>query len=377
VKYVFILFSFTLTHHFAVGQFYNQKIADKLIEIKSVVPHLDSFQSFGVKEEGTDALSRTGDWLLAEIENMSLTGLIDSFQSNTGIWQRNVITDLTGIDNSKYILIGAHYDTRIGVGANDNGSGVATLLETMRVLRTETLRYSIRFVFFSGEERGFWGSKHYTDSILAVDNRELVFMYNIDQVGGTSGSAENKIYCERDEIMSPNHNNLASARITDTLSKLVSLYSSLEPVIAAAYSSDYLPFEAKGKVICGLYQFPDYPFTHSVSDSIQYLDTNYLNQVARITVSSLLHFTQTPGFVQVENPKVNSFKIFPNPTSDLLNIVSKFDFHTFEICDMKGREVKAGMMHGNSIDVSELECGIYLLKVSGDLNTSYKKFIKH
>ncbi len=67
------------------------------------------------------------------------------------------------------VVIGAHYDTVPGSpGANDNGSGVAALLEIARLLAGEPLARSVRFVAFVNEEAPFFytremGSYRYAD----------------------------------------------------------------------------------------------------------------------------------------------------------------------------------------------------------------------
>lgn len=58
------------------------------------------------------------------------------------------------------LLIGAHYDSVIGSpGANDNGSGVAALLELTRLFSTVTPACPIRFVAFVNEEPPFFFSR--------------------------------------------------------------------------------------------------------------------------------------------------------------------------------------------------------------------------
>ena len=55
--------------------------------------------------------------------------------------------------NSDVILIGAHYDSVLGSpGANDNGSGVAALLELSRLFKEIPPEISLRFVAFVNEE---------------------------------------------------------------------------------------------------------------------------------------------------------------------------------------------------------------------------------
>ena len=79
--------------------------------------------------------------------------------------ERNVIADLPG-DALKddVVLIGAHFDSwDPAQGANDDGAGVAAVLEAARILKSlgVTPRRTIRFAFFSGEEQACLGSRAY------------------------------------------------------------------------------------------------------------------------------------------------------------------------------------------------------------------------
>ena len=79
--------------------------------------------------------------------------------------ERNVIADLPG-DALKddVVLVGAHFDSwDPAEGANDDGSGVAAVLEAARILKSlgVTPRRTIRFAFFSGEEQACLGSRAY------------------------------------------------------------------------------------------------------------------------------------------------------------------------------------------------------------------------
>lgn len=66
------------------------------------------------------------------------------------------------------ILIGAHYDSVIGSpGANDNGSGVAAMLEISRLLRDVELQRSVRFVAFVNEEPPFFFTREQGSRIYA------------------------------------------------------------------------------------------------------------------------------------------------------------------------------------------------------------------
>jgi len=81
----------------------------------------------------------------------------------------NIIAELPGKDLAhEILLVGAHYDAAPGApGADDNGTGVAALLELARVLKDRPLKRSVRLVFFTLEEVGLEGSKVHAKSYLS------------------------------------------------------------------------------------------------------------------------------------------------------------------------------------------------------------------
>ena len=61
------------------------------------------------------------------------------------------------VHSDESIIIGAHYDSVMGApGANDNGSGVAALLELSRLMLENRPECSLRFVAFTNEEPPFF-----------------------------------------------------------------------------------------------------------------------------------------------------------------------------------------------------------------------------
>lgn len=92
--------------------------------------------------------------------------------------ERNVIAEIPGTGKD-IVVVGAHFDSwDWGQGANDNGSGVAAIVEAARILRSMDVkpRATIRFVFFSGEEEGCLGSRAYLDAHKAELDRHRMFI---------------------------------------------------------------------------------------------------------------------------------------------------------------------------------------------------------
>ena len=87
--------------------------------------------------------------------------------------------------SSGLILLAAHYDSvPAGVGAADDGSGVAALLEIARILRArEPSRHDIVLLFTDGEEAGLLGARLFMTHPLAGRCSAAV---NVDS-RGTSG----------------------------------------------------------------------------------------------------------------------------------------------------------------------------------------------
>ncbi len=70
------------------------------------------------------------------------------------------ITRIGNARKNEIILLGAHYDTVPGSpGANDNGSGVAALLELSRLFAALTPELTVRFVAFVNEEAPFFANR--------------------------------------------------------------------------------------------------------------------------------------------------------------------------------------------------------------------------
>jgi hypothetical protein len=121
-------------------------------------------------------------------------------QIDTSARAYNVVAVVSGTDTlqaQEWIVVGAHYDhlgqTGIGardpqfasvphVGADDNASGTAAVLELARRLAASPLRRSVMFVHFAAEEIGVVGSRTFLLD-PPVPLGAMVAMVNLDMVG--------------------------------------------------------------------------------------------------------------------------------------------------------------------------------------------------
>jgi Zn-dependent M28 family amino/carboxypeptidase len=102
------------------------------------------------------ALSAAADYIEQTFARQGYHHESESFPSR-GKTVRNIIAEKPGRPGTKAILlVGAHYDTVLGSpGANDNGSGVAALLELAGLFAESDPDCTLRFVAFVNEESPF------------------------------------------------------------------------------------------------------------------------------------------------------------------------------------------------------------------------------
>ncbi|QRN94795.1 M28 family peptidase [Archangium violaceum] len=99
---------------------------------------------------------------------------------DSGFQVTNVVAELPGTTRpEEVVLVGAHFDA-FYMGADDNASGVAAVLELARVFSQYRFERTVRFVGFDLEERGFLGS---TQLVNALGGEHLTAALVFDSIG--------------------------------------------------------------------------------------------------------------------------------------------------------------------------------------------------
>jgi carboxypeptidase Q len=199
--------------------------------------------------------------------------------------ERNVVADLEGSDPSQIVLLTAHFDSWDDAqGANDNGCGVAAVLEAARILKSMNLRPrdTIRFVFFSGEEQGDLGSKAYVEQHKSeLDNVWAVI--NTDH--GAQSPLGLQLY-GRDDLRP------ATEKILRPLAPL----SANQMVMDAAFDSDEEPFMVVGVPTFSIaVEDGDYNFRHhTIIDTFERIDPRMLGLQTAIMAVAGYSFAEAP-----------------------------------------------------------------------------------
>nr|WP_232000741.1 M28 family metallopeptidase [Mycobacterium kyorinense] len=98
---------------------------------------------------------------------------------------RNVIAQTKTGSANDVVMIGAHLDSvPEGPGINDNGSGVAAVLETaLQLGSSPQVHNAVRFGFWGAEELGLIGSRKYVESLDANALKDIALYMNFDMLG--------------------------------------------------------------------------------------------------------------------------------------------------------------------------------------------------
>lgn len=355
---------------------------------QNITNNLTTFESLGLKRKGTTALQNTLDWLKNKYISFGYTTSQIEEQSYTysGYTCKNLIVTKTGtLYPNIYVIVCGHYDSTGGTGTNDNGSGVVSILEVARLLQSVPTEYSIKFINFSGEEDGLYGSQNFVSQIVngTSPKMNIRIVFNLDEVGGVAGVTNNQITCEKDTNNTPSTNNAQSATFTNELMNCVSLYSPLTPVLSYAYSSDYMPFQANNEIITGFFETNETTHKHTATDLLINMDPVYNFNVAKAAIGATLHFAKASTTLSIDSKsKEDLFTIENNPVKDFLKVnysdASLFSNATITIVDIMGNVVTLQKLNQALVSVENLPVGLYLLSIyneKGELLGS-KKIIK-
>lgn len=98
--------------------------------------------------------------------------------AKVNVTSQNIVVTKEG-KTDKQIIVGMHYD---GTGTGDNGSGVALGLTTAEKFFDVETQFTIKFVFFTAEEYGLYGSTAYAESMTDAEKANTLYMINIDSI---------------------------------------------------------------------------------------------------------------------------------------------------------------------------------------------------
>ena len=244
--------------------------------------------SLGPRIPGTSGHEQILDWMESELE-------AENWQverQELSINGKNVINLIASRGVGEYILIGAHYDTRILAdhdpnpslkddpvpGANDGASGVAVLMELARTL-PENLPVAIKLVFFDAEDNGgiddwdwILGSRAFVRELVDIPSAAII----VDMIG----DADLEVYYERNSDIT------LMEQIWQQASNL-GYENIFIPEYRHSMLDDHTPFIEAGIPAVDLIDF-DYPYWHTTSDTLDKVSPESLKAIGDTLTAWLL-----------------------------------------------------------------------------------------
>jgi len=201
----------------------------------------------------------------------------------------NTVADLRGSEKpDEMVILGAHLDSwDLGTGSTDNGTGSMAVLEAARALAKLNLKpkRTIRFVLFTGEEEGLYGSEEY----VKAHQNELEKISGV-LVHDTGTGRVLKLGL---------HDNYQDRELVDQVLAPLHELKLLEPSMARSFGTDHLSFDDAG--VPGFFCIQDlaeYRLTHhSQSDTFDKVWKDELNQGAQVLAAWAYNTAQLPGLL--------------------------------------------------------------------------------
>ncbi|KAM0431357.1 hypothetical protein ACHAPT_005333 [Fusarium lateritium] len=256
---------------------------------------LTTFSNFHNRYYTASYGQQSAEWLLSQVQS-----IIDaSGAKNVGVetfahsWrQPSIIATIPG-KSAKTIVVGAHQDSvnlqnRVSgrsPGADDDGTGSATILEAFRVLLTDSrvasnqAENTIEFHWYAGEEAGLLGSGAIFQQYLR-EGRDVRAMLNQDMTGYVKPGSREVIGVITDNV---------DAGLTAFVKKVIGAYSSLPAVdTKCGYGcSDHASANRVGYPSAFAFEstFEDSsPYIHSAQDTISTVDFNHVGEFVKLVI---------------------------------------------------------------------------------------------
>jgi hypothetical protein len=277
----------------------------------------------GPRFTGSENCTKAAYYLKNEFEKLGLDVYIDPWRY-VRYGCQNVVATYHGVDpSSDYVfLIGAHYDTysynhfySTSPGANDDGSGIAAMLAIANICTQYSFNHTIRFVAFSGEEEGTFGSLADAQRAYGRDEN-IVAVLNVDMVGYADNADDGRIINiftnERASWISS-----FSAEIANKYEEYIDLV--VQPILN--YPCDHQSYIDYGydAVTYVEYKPEQYIWMHTPEDSIDKVNFTYLVKVTKLVLATAAELAYRPidVYVRIVSPYESCVYLFDHPILQL------------------------------------------------------------
>ncbi len=134
------------------------------------------------------ALDKARQYIVEQMMSFNSNFTFQQYCFEKKLFQNLVIEKIGDRIPEEILIVGAHYDSVMdSPGADDNATGIASLLEIIRLLQNYVNQRTLRFVAFTLEEPPFFGTEQMGSHVYARSCREknenIVGMVALEMLG--------------------------------------------------------------------------------------------------------------------------------------------------------------------------------------------------
>lgn len=263
-----------------------ESIATILKQLTGSMPALLTSGSVILKQRTSQQERKTtAQYLKEQFESFGISTRMIEFATPDGKQGFNVEATIPGEEDGRHLWVTAHLDTASNPGANDDASGLASVLLTAKALAKVQPKDTIHFVCFDLEEQGRQGSISYVRDVVlplqkAKGETAILGAIHSDMIGYDRG---------------PNKAVIANCGSAGTLSTAIKdAASAINSVIdfneVCLPRSDHRSFWDAGLpaiMLVDSYMIDEYPWYHDKGDTAEKLNLPYMKSIIQTTIKAV------------------------------------------------------------------------------------------
>lgn len=295
--------------------------------LEATVQHLQDYQS---RMWNSDNAFAASDWIAGRMEALGLEVEQQPFYANTWYGSGQAAPNVIGIQRGTlypnvYVVCGSHFDSFSYSGncpgADDNATGVASVLESARIMTQYEFEYSIIYCAYGCEEMGLYGSEAYA-SRCQQEGMEIIGYFNNDMNGYLWGDVIH-IHCIYPNSVAP---------IGNYYMNVGNIYFPDMPVEHKNLDygdSDHTSFNNHGYM--GIYPFEDIdhdsPYIHSSNDLIGPSVTSFemSQRYCQMNIGCLAEIANPVGEPQIYCNPVSNFVLYDSFDRETSHLVLEWE----------------------------------------------------
>jgi hypothetical protein len=224
------------------------------------------------------------EYMQRSFEASGVSARIRTFTSDYGRGF-NVEATLQGTEGEKHLWVTAHLDSVYNAGANDDASGLVSMLMTARALEDLDLKHTVHFVAYDLEEVGLVGSSVYVRDVVSPvraqgGDEAIIGNLNSDIIGYDANGFDAEIVtCGQGGAIGD-----AVLRASGAIDSPIDLKETCLPG-----RSDHRRFWDAGLPAAWMFERADddpYPWTHKPGDTMDKLNISYLRSMIQLNAAA-------------------------------------------------------------------------------------------